>query len=51
MSKGKPYDPVVSNTGTTKWATPPVMKTTGIAFDPICQQNTGTQTAIPDLAG
>lgn len=43
-------DPVMSRTGTTKIAVPPVARVTEIALDPICRSVTTTQTATPPPA-
>lgn len=43
-------DPVMSRTGTTKIAVPPVVRVTEIALDPVCRSIGSTQTATPPPA-
>lgn len=49
MSRGSVYDPVCTNQSTVPYARPIMLKTTSVAYDPVCRVITGTQTATPDL--
>lgn len=50
MSTGVPQNPVCENISSADIAVPPVKNAVAVAFDPVCRQWTGTQTATPDVA-
>ena len=50
MPRETAFDPVMSRTGTTKIAAPPVARVQEIALDPVCRSIGTTQTATPPVA-
>jgi len=49
MSRGATFDPVCENQSSGIAAIPSLITAVSVAYNPICRQFTGTQTAIPDL--
>jgi len=49
VSRGVVYDPVSTNQSTDLAARPTMLQAVSVAYDPVCRQFTGTQTATPDI--